>query len=227
MHFFFFARREKRTRESTGTVGRSNLHDTEFSFIAINMNEHRSTLKESSIFFSVSHVTLPLYMYIDILGFLQLVNVAKKNRKKKKKYTRILDLDRPICKYRNVLTTTISSKVYRKTQVEFHSFQRMALLFFFLIQEWNDHVSSSSLLAILSNSIFATLNDLGPWVVQLHERSSFRETKDFKGDPREKCDREKLSRFENATRHRARDQIELEWSSSVIIDDRVTIPKKF
>lgn len=84
LHFFFFARREKRTRESTRTVGRSNLHDTEFSFIAINMNEHRSPLKESSTFFSVSHVTLPLYMYIDILGFLQLVNVAKKNRKKKK-----------------------------------------------------------------------------------------------------------------------------------------------
>lgn len=115
--------------------------------------------------------------------------------------------------------------MYRKTQGRISLLPENGVTFFFLIQEWNDHVSSSSLL--LSNSIFATLNDLGPWVVQLHERSSFRETKDFKGDPREKCDREKLSRFENATRHRARDQIELESSSSVIIDDRVTIPKKF
>lgn len=97
LHFFF---REKRTRESTGTVGRSNLHDTEFSFIAINMNEHRSPLKESSTFFSVSHMTLPLlYIYI-YPRFLQLVmNVVEKKKEKNTHVGRILDLDRPICKY--------------------------------------------------------------------------------------------------------------------------------
>lgn len=82
MHFFF---REKRTRESTGTVGRSNLHDTEFSFIAINMNEHRSPLKESSTFFSVSHMTLPLlYIYIYISS-LSAVGDERGGKKKKKK----------------------------------------------------------------------------------------------------------------------------------------------
>lgn len=94
--------REKRTRESTGTVGRSNLHDTEFSFIAINMNEHRSPLKESSTFFSVSHMTLPLlYIYIYISS-LSAVGDERGGKKKKEKNThvgRILDLDRPICKY--------------------------------------------------------------------------------------------------------------------------------
>lgn len=85
LHFFF---REKRTRESTGTVGRSNLHDTEFSFIAINMNEHRSPLKESSTFFSVSHMTLPLlYIYIYISS-LSAVGDERGGKKKRKKYTR-------------------------------------------------------------------------------------------------------------------------------------------
>lgn len=131
LHFFF---REKRTRESTGTVGRSNLHDTEFSFIAINMNEHRSPLKESSTFFSVSHMTLPLlYIYIYISSLSAVGDERGGKKKKKKIHTQdvfSIWIDR-FANINLVLTTTISSKVSRKSQIEFHSFQTMVLLSFF------------------------------------------------------------------------------------------------
>lgn len=82
-------------------------------------------------------------------------------------------------------------------------------------------------IAIFSNSILATLNDLGPWVVQLDSRPRpFRKTKDFtRGDVKSASVKNcRASKMRRVIVHF--DRMEPAPSSSFIVDDRVTDSKE-
>lgn len=160
------------------------------------------------------------------------MNVVKKKEKENTHVGRIRrfgSTDLQISQPRYVLTSILllRRRCLENFKVEFHLFQRMELLFFFLIREWNDrdHVISSS-----SSSPFFRIRYLQPWTTldgrgsfnSLGKtRSSFRKTKDFtRGDVKSVTVKNCL-RFENAIVIVQRNPVIVVF---FFIDDWITTP---